>query len=314
MQMVAPAARQLYIENPLMDSDSQTARFDEYDIQTYGKIKREGQNTSAASFGVGFNITITARRIGMKVSVTWEDRRFNKSKKVGGDLLSLSHFGPMRAELDLTHRLTFGTSTTYTNLDGDTVSIVVGDGLALFSATHTLKFSSSTYSNRLTGDPLFSKGSLEAAELLTTTDIISNFGEQRELNFNVIWSGNNPTTVNAIKRFLRSTSDDTQANAGVSNVNQDKYKHVILPKLASTAAGLNDSTKKNWWGIASIASGAVGARWQSYYAMWETSHLVSPDEGNTKNGDADIWDFHTRMTDGIAILSGRGIIASCPVS
>lgn len=313
--MVKPKARSLFIEDMVGSGEGNTKRYDEYDVKTFGKAKREGQGTTAAAFGIGYNITISAKRIGMKAEVTWEDRRFNRHRKVGGDLVSLSHFVPQRMELDLTHRLTFCSSTAYTDIDGDSVSITVGDTLALASSVHTLKHSSTTYSSRISGDPIFSAGGLEAAEALTTTDIYSNFGEKRVMSFNTIVTGPTPSVVNAVGKLMRSSADTTGNNSGVTNVYTGKYTHVVLDYLATTAAGAPDSTKKNWWFlIANDRAGSVGNGWQAYLAIWEASHLVSPEEGMTKDGDRDVWSFHTRGTYGIAILSGRGLIASLPTS
>ncbi len=197
-------------------------------------------------------------------------------------------------------------------MDGTTVDLTVGDTLALVSAVHTLKFSSITYSNRVSGDPLFSKGGLEAAELLTTTDILSNFGEKRVMDFNTIVTGNNPTVVNAVKQFLRSTSDNTQSNAGVVNVNQDKYRHLILPQLATTATGAIDSTKKNWWFL--VAAGAGLRGWQAYYLEWEAMNLTPSTAGNGMDVHKDIWYYNVRQSYGIGAVSGRGLIASLPTS
>ena len=78
-------------------------------------------------------------------------------------LRSLGEATRQRMELDLTHRFTFGTATSYTDLDGETVSTTVGDGLALFSASHTVPDSSTTYRNIVANNPVFSRGGLEAA-------------------------------------------------------------------------------------------------------------------------------------------------------
>ncbi len=252
--LIVPIAKTLFMTDTMGIGEGELKLIQEYDTSTYARGKAQGVDAKKAAFGIGYYITIRAKRIGIESEITWEMRRYNKKQEVLAAITSLPYFCPQRVELDLTHRLTFCSSTSYVDMDGNTVDLTVGDGLALASSVHTLKFSSLTYSNRVSGDPLFSKGGLEAAELLTTTDILSNFGEKRVMDFNKIATGNNPTVCNAVKQFLRSVSDNTQNNAGVINVNQDKYAHVILPQLATTATGAIDSTKKNWWFL--IAAGA----------------------------------------------------------
>lgn len=310
--LVQPVAKQLFMTDSVGAGEGELKLIQEYDFTTYARAKPQGVDAKKAAFGIGYYITIRTKRIGMEAEITFEMRRYNKKQEVMAAITSLPWFCPQRVELDLTHRLTFCTSTSYVNLDGETVDLTVGDGLAVASTVHTLKFSTLTYSNRVTGDPLFSKGALEAAELLTTTDILSNFGEKRVMDFNRIVTGNNPTIVNAVKQFLRSTSDNTQNNSGVINVNQDKYQHVILPQLATTATGAIDSTKKNWWFLAAVGAGLRG--WQAWYVEWEAMNLIPSTAGNGMDVHKDIWYYNVRQSYNIGIVSGRGLIASCPTS
>lgn len=310
--LIVPVAKQLFMTDSVGASEGELKLLQEYDTTTYAKAKPQGQDAKKASFGIGYYITIRAKRIGIESEITWEMRRYNKKQEVMAAIQSLPYFCPQRVELDLTHTLTFCSSTSMVDMDGNTRDLTVGDGLALASTVHTLKFSPLTYSNRISGDPLFSKGGLEAAELLTTTDILSNFGEKRVMDFNTIVTGNNPTVVNAVKQFLRSVSDNTQNNAGVINVSQDKYKHVILPQLATTATGAIDSTKKNWWFLIAAGSGLRG--WQSWFVEWEAMNMVPSTSGNGQDVHKDVWYYNVRQAYNIGVVSGRGFVASLPTS
>lgn len=313
-QMVQPAAKQIYIVDNIPKGNGNTKRYNEIDTETYAKLKRQGEAVSKASIGVGYEVTMTKKRIGLEIDVTQEMRDENRYPEIGALITSLTHFCPQREELDATHRLTFGTAVSYTDMDGETVSTAGGDGLAIFSTAHTLKFSSTTWSNRVTGDPVFSRGALEAAELLTTTDILSNFGERRVINFNTIITGNDPTTVNEVKQFLNSTSDVDQNNPNVMNVYQNKYRHLVLPYLATTAMGANDSTKRRYWFLAALGQGALGL--QAYYGIWEPAHMVAmPASGNNmEDPHRDVWSWGTRSGYGFQFVSGRGIIGSFPTA
>lgn len=310
--LIVPVAKQLFLTESVGMGEGELKLLQEYDTTTYARAKPQGVDAKKASFGIGYYITIRAKRIGIESEITFEMRRYNKKQEVMAALTSLPYFCPQRVELDLTHRLTFASATSMVDMDGNTVDLTVGDGLALASAVHTLKFSSLTYSNRISGDPLFSKGALEAAELLTTTDILSNFGEKRVMDFNTIVTGNNPTIVNAVKQFLKSTSDNTQNNAGVLNVNQDKYRHLILTQLATSATGAVDSTKKNYWFL--VAAGAGLRGWQAYYVEWEAANLIPSTAGNGQDVHKDVWYYNVRQSYNIGIVSGRGIVCSLPTS
>ena len=310
--LIQPVAKQLFMTETVGEAEGELKLIQEYDTTTFAKAKAQGQDVKRASFGIGYFVTIRMKRVGIESEITWEMRRLNKKQEVMTIMQGLPHFVPQRIELDLTHVFTFATSTSYVDMDGNTVDLTVGDGLALASTVHTLKFNTATYSNRVAGDPLFSKGALEAAELLTTTDIVNNFGEKRVLNFNTIVTGNNPTIVAAVKQFLRSTSDNTQTNPGVVNVNQDKYRHLILPNLATTATGANDSTKKNWWSLVAAGQGLMG--FQAYYLEWEAPNLVPSTAGNGQDVHKDIWYYNVRGAYNKGVVSGRGAIFSCPTS
>lgn len=316
--MVTPQARQLFIVDNIGKGMGNTKRYDEVDTQTFARRKRQGEASKKAQVGVGYNVTMEKKRIAMEIDITQEMRDENRYAEVGSLITSLSHFCPQRMELDGTHLLTFSSATTYTDLDGDVNTISVGDALSLVNAAHTLKWSATTYSNRVSGDPLFSRGAIEAAETLATTNILSNFGERRVMSFNKIITGDDPNTVNAVKQFLASSSDVDQNNSGVVNVYKGKYDHVVLPYLASTATGAYDSTKRRYWFLGSIGMQMNG--WQAYLGVWEAPHMKGLTPGQNLDGTGqddfsrDIWTFGTRAGYGYRVVSGRGLIGSLPTS
>lgn len=310
--LITPIAKSLYMTDTVGEGEGELKLLQEFDTTTYAKAKPQGVDAKKASLGIGYSILIRAKRIGIESEITWEMRRYNKYKEVLNVITGLPDFCPQRVELDLTHVFTFASATSYVDLDGNTVDLTVGDGLALASSVHTLKFSSITYTNIVPGNPLFSKGALEAAELLTTTDILSNFGEKRVMDFNTIITGNNPTVVNAVKQFLRSTSDNTQNNSGVVNVNKDKYSHVILPQLATTATGAIDSTKKNYWFLGAIGNGLKS--WQAWYVEWEAANIIPSTSGNGQDVHKDVWYFNARQSYNKGVVSARGLICSLPTN
>ena len=189
-------ASQLFMELP--PSEGESIRIDEFDTETFGEDKPEGSDAVSTDSDFGYNVTLSYRRIAREATITWEMEANNRYREIGTKLKSLIHFVPNRFELDLTHIFTFASSTEYTNLSGNSIAVDVGDDLAVASTVHTLNQSSSTYSNRLSGDPAFSKGSLESALTLANTDILSSFGGRRVLNFNTIVTGRDPKTAHTV--------------------------------------------------------------------------------------------------------------------
>lgn len=310
-QTLPRQAKQLFNAEYIGVGQGNTRQINEFDGQTFADYKPEGSNSLKASVGVGYNITMTARTFSKEIDITLEMRNDNRYAQIGQLITDLSSFCENRQDLDLTHRFSFATSTTYVDMNGETVNIAMGDGLALLSTAHTLAFSATTYSNRVTGDPAFAQGSYEAALLLATTQTYNNFGEQRMLNWNTIITGTDPGTCRTVRQLLNSMADIDAVQSGIVNVYKNGMRHVELPYLASTASGAYDSTKRRWWFI-----GAIGMNgWQGYVGDWIAPTLKTPSPGN--NGE-DIhnynWTFSAYCRYGIAVVSGKGIVGACPTS
>jgi hypothetical protein len=307
--MVVPSAEQLFIMDPIGKGKGNTKRYHEYDVQTFARRKRQGEAAKKASVGIGYYVDLEKKRIATEVEFTQEFIDENRVPEVRTAMTSLSHFCPQRTEIDLTHIFTFCNATSYTDMDGETVTTSVGDGFALAYAAHTLKFDSSTYSNRVPGDPVFSQGALTAAEKLATTNILSNYGETRRMQFNTIVTSNDPDTVKTVKQILQSTADVDAAHEGVMNANYTAYRHIILPYLASDANGNYDSTKAKWWFLVAATGGTDG--WQAYYAIFENEHLKTAN-GSNEDFSRDVYKEGVRKGYGIRATTGRGFIASLP--
>src|SRR3990167_1295712 len=72
---IARNARQLFIEDRVNEGSSK--RYDEYDGETYADNKAEGANSKKAKFGVGYNVTLTAKTVSKEADITYEMRRQN---------------------------------------------------------------------------------------------------------------------------------------------------------------------------------------------------------------------------------------------
>lgn len=306
-------AKQLFIMDSIGSGNGSSKRFDEVDVETYADAKAEGTDSTKAKVGVGYNKTMTARTFSKEVDITLEMRNDNRYAEVGTYITNLGRFCDARQDLDLTHRFTFAGDTSYTDRNGEVVSTTVGDGLALVSASHTLAFSSTTFSNLVSGAPAFSESSLEAALLLAATNIYSNFGEKRTLRFNKIVTGDDPATVRTVKQLLQSTADVDAIQSGIVNVYNGKFEHVILPDLATSAAGAYNSAKKRYWFLVAAGQGMNG--WQAFLGQWIAPTLLTPSDSNA---GMDIhnynWTFSAYCRYGIVTVSPKGLIGSLVVS
>lgn len=248
-----PVARNsgMYRVESIPDHSGNTREYTEIDLEQYARVKGEGDQAARAKVQQGYNKIGTLYRIAHDIGITYEMRHYNKYPEVVARLTNLGATASRRMELDLQHRFTFATATSYTDMDGRTVDTTIGDTLALASTAHTVRASSTTYRNRLVNNPVFSKGSLEGMELMIIQNSINQFGEKVTIPYDILWSTNDPNTVNTIREHLRSTAAPDANNNGVINVNQGKYRHVIFPLIPTTATGADDSTKYKYWGLAS---------------------------------------------------------------
>ena len=119
-QMYVPVAEQMYIVDPIGKGKGNTKKYDEIDTETYAKLKRQGEAVSKANVGVGYNVTMNKKRVGIEIDITQEMRDENQYTQVGTLITSLTHFCPQREELDATHGFTFATGGTQSDMDGYT--------------------------------------------------------------------------------------------------------------------------------------------------------------------------------------------------
>lgn len=280
-------------------------QYTEIDLNRYAKKKGEGDQAKRAKVQQGYSKNLQSYRIAADIGITYEMRTQNKYSDVINRLTNLAKQGAERMELDMTHRITFGASTSYTDMDGDTVDTTVGDTYQLFYTAHTVKGASTTYRNILANNPQLSRGALEAMEKQIVENSVNQFGEKIRMNFDTLITTDDPNTINTANEYLKSVASPDGINSGVLNVYKGKYKHVMLPLLATDANGLVDSTKAKYWGLVSTEATSAHA------LIWEEPRLKTPTEGsNGEEFSTDDWNFGVRGGFGLAILNGQWIHVS----
>jgi len=263
-----------------------TREFSEIDTNEYLTYKGESDQAARGKVQQGYTKTMTMYRVAENIGISYEMRTQNKYPEVVNALLSAGAKGQNTIDLDLSHRLTFGTATSYTDRDGRTIDTTVGDTYQLFYTAHKLRGSSTTFRNRLANNPQLSKGALEGMERLITENTYNQLGEKKTAIFDILWTTDDPNVVNTAREYLRSIAGPEATHAGVVNVYQGKYKHVILPRVATTAVGAPDSTKRYYWGLASSTMSSF------YLGIWEAPHLIPPAPNtNAEDVQTDDWEF-----------------------
>lgn len=260
--------------------------FSEIDLELYARYKGERDEKKYGKIQQGYSKVGTLYRFAMAETITYEMRTQGKYLDVQQRLLNLLPTTMRRMELDLQHRITFATSQIYTDQDGRTVDIALGDTLSLANTLHTVRGSSLTFRNRLANSPQVARGAMEAMEKMRVENSINQFGQKVPIDDDIIWSSDDPNTVNTIRELLQSTASVSSGlNDGVKNVYEGKYKHVILPLVATDKDGNVDSTKAKYWGLASSMRSAF------YLGVHEEPHVVPPTTGDGMNVLTDDWIF-----------------------
>ncbi len=268
------------------------------------KVKDEGSDFAYLDINQGYNKTWSIIERGGMTKITWKMRVGNKYREMDQRISNLGRSVAKRMEWDLTHRFTFGTATTYTDLDGRSIAIDIGDDLQLFYSLHLVTGSSTTFRNRIANNPLLSKGGIEAAEKLFVTQMIDSNGELIQEMPDTLITTNDPNTVNTALEYLKSTTAPDAGVAGVYNVLGNKYKLIVLPYLATTAAGVYDSTKAKYWMLANLKGTDAICK------ILANPTLIPPTENDGKEFETMDWKFACHAAYAIEIVRGQWIVMS----
>lgn len=272
----------------------------------YASIRDEWDVSKMWKVQYGYEKDLQVYTVSLEISITKRMRTAGKNQDILDQITSLAEVCPATMDLDLSHRLTFAFASSYTSRDGVTVDTTVWDGNPLIYNAHTLTGSATTYSNAMTSNPAFSKAALENAEKLFVEETYNNLWEKMSMTPDVIVTTDDPNTVNQVRELLKSTASIADyKNAGVLNVYQNKYRHIVLPRLATTANWATDSSKAKYWFLASTKDSDF------YLAVLEAPYLKTPADGN--NGEefsSENWKYLTASTYGMCIVTGRWIKGS----
>lgn len=279
----------------------ESRRMSEIDLEEYASRKAEGEQAGRAKIQQGYTKDLSQYRVAEDIGVTYEMRTQNKAPEVIARLENLARLPFNRMELDLSHRISYATATSYTDRDGETIDTTGGDDLAWASTAHTLNGSSSTYRNRLANNPQLSKGALEAMERMVKENTLNQFGEKMVVPYDILWTTDDAVDMNVAMEYLESVGSPDFVNANVKNVYQFKYRHVALPRVATTAAGAVDTTKRHYWGLASSMATTA------YIGIWEEPHTLPFEEVKDRS---DSFVAGVRAGWGICHVSGRGFAFS----
>jgi hypothetical protein len=287
-------------EMSIPDYSGNTREFSTIDLELYASVKGERDEARYAKSQQGYNKIGRLTRFGKAQVISNEWMTQGKYSEIRNTLTNLLPLAMRRMDLDLQHRFTFATSTSYTDQDGQTVDLTTGDTLALASTSHTLRGSSTTFRNILANNPQVSRGSMEAMEKMRVENSYNHLGQKVPVSDDIIWSTEDPNTVNTIREVLKATASvAVGANDGTPNVYQGKYRHVVLPLVATDANGSVDSTKAKYWGLVDSRNSSL------YLGVHQEPYVIPPSVGDGTNVLTDDLTFNVRASYMIVVPDAR---------
>jgi hypothetical protein len=295
----------LFKEVDIPMESGNTREFTEIDLEEYADVKGESDQASHARVQQGYTKVGKLYRVAKDITISYEMRTQGKYMEIKRKLTNLGKQTSNRMDLDMTHRITYGNDTSYTDLNGRTIDTSIGDGKSLFDTGHTVKGGSDTFRNILANNPQLSTTSLESMEQMRNNNTINQFGEKMTMKADILFTTDDPNTVRTAREILRSSgSTEDSKNVGVENTFQGNYRHVILPRLATDASGKVDSNKEKYWGLASSDMSTA------YLGVHEEPRIKSPGSIDSKDFSNDDWKFGARAGYMIVIVTGGWISLS----
>lgn len=257
----------------------------------------DGEDYKLMSSTFGDTVTPQIKKRTARFIITEDLQRFSKYPFVNRRLENVGGWLWNGYVLDLSHKFTFAFDTSYVDRDGETVSVVGGDGAAMVADTHTLN-NGDTFDNKLTGR--LSETTLEDAEDLGSA-IVDHNGVLTFQTYNILATGPHANTRNMARRLYQQ---DRSLGTDLNDMNMYKgmYRQVTIPFLATTATGAPNSAKARFWFLIS--------------EEWAKENLVAavadwPDvENPTRDNDNNNIQIKGKMRYDIFHLNSFGIIGS----
>lgn len=293
-------ARQLYdiIDNPALNTE-----YSQIDPAGFARRKQQGGTYVEGSPRQGYSLLLQKSRVGLKESVTWEMRKYDKYREIDKKMQSLGESTAMRIELDLSLMLNFGmTASSYVNMDGETVNTVTGDGVQLFSASHTITLNSNLISN-YNGTTAFGRTGLESSERLFR-NMTNNNAIKVVPKPDAIITSDDPAMINAVGEFIKSVDAPDTADRA-TNVYVNKYRHIQLPYLACTNLGAPTTVGQFYWMLADLAHKDAVLE----FSEMPTFKMATPDS-NGEDFDTDDWKAKSSASYAYGILDFKWIVGN----
>lgn len=232
----------------VQDTDKRVEVFNSAIMDNFAHDTGDGENFYENESVYGDELTITQSKYTGSVEITRGVQMFDQYNVVevmeGAEGLGRNHSN--KIEQDIQQFVKNGAGTSYVDIDGNTISVLAADGVTLFSSSHTVNGSSSTYDN--VDSTAYGQTGMEVGENLAR-NFLNHEGQRANKLMNTIFSTTESQTVNLIKEYRNATNHVEDAARGI-NTRQGKYDHIAMEYLDADTSGAPDSSTDTYWGLA----------------------------------------------------------------
>lgn len=290
---------------PFSDQTGNSREYSSVDIERYASETGYGESAQLMKFQQGYSKTLTMVRFALDVAFFWQDLHQSKDTTTNTKIKNMADVIPNRIELMLAHHFSFSASTSYTNREGKTVDVSMGDTYAMGYSAHTLTGSTSTYRTIVAGNPQLSRGCIEALEGLFRTDSYNELGQNNSSSMqpDTLLMTRDPNTMNTARILNMSGADPIQANSGVINPLQGKYRLIFNDNIGTDANGNIDSTKSKYVFLIDSKSAQMSCK----FAVQDPAHMMPPSTAENDANRSDKIVFGVRGSMSSCIIDSKAI-------
>jgi len=217
----------------------------------------------------GDTATWTQRYFGGIVSITKEMRLFDLYNQIESITRSIVTDSFDKIDQSFADALLYGTSSSYTDVYGKSVSAVCPDGNSLINASHTSPVKASySFSNILSGNPVLSRDAINTARKVGMIFKDPN-GINRPINYDTLIVA--PSNEDLAEQLIYSPDRPDTANRAINPL-KGKIKNLIVWERLETRSD-NTDTSAYWF---MVDSSKVGETLQALFA--ERPSLDPPDQ------------------------------------
>ncbi len=249
----AVAQTQQVVDLYLSDSLDQFFRDYSYIADSgFGKVTPEGSDYTTRTINQGDTLSASVVKRADAATITEDLIDGLKYREIQKKLTNLGASLFRTRARDATHvGFTFGFSTSYTDAEGNTVTLGPSrNGEALYADTHTMGDGSTFDNLQATPSPL-GESTLRSLLDLTVDFLdenglpVTTWGVSSDL---ILWTSTDATMVQAAQRL---TTQDWNYGSAQRDINTYKgmFRHQPLVYTATTATGARDTTKDKYYGI-----------------------------------------------------------------